>query len=213
MDVAERPGEYSDLRSEASAAAVTDRRFVDLLVSILGLIVLAPLLLVAMLTIIVDSPGSPLYWQTRVGRHGRVFRLIKLRTMVRHAEADGQPVWARDGDPRVTRIGTFLRRSRLDEVPQLWNVLRGEMSLIGPRPERPEFVALLASRIPMYHARHVVRPGITGWAQVNYGYGASVEDSAKKLQYDLHYLGQHSPWLDARIVFKTLHVVAQFKGT
>jgi exopolysaccharide biosynthesis polyprenyl glycosylphosphotransferase len=189
------------------------RRLGDVLAALLGLILLAPLLLIAALAIVLDSPGQPLYWQERVGQYGRRFRLVKLRTMIRHAEVDGLAVWASNRDPRITRVGALLRRSRFDEVPQLWNVLRGEMSLIGPRPERPEFVALLTSRVPLYRARHVIRPGITGWAQVSYKYGASVKDAARKLQYDLYYIRHRSLLLDATILLKTLVVMLRFSGT
>jgi lipopolysaccharide/colanic/teichoic acid biosynthesis glycosyltransferase len=162
--------------------------------------------------VVIDSPGHPLYWQERVGQHGRIFRMLKLRTMRQHAEKRGHALWARNRDPRVTRIGAFLRRSRLDEIPQLWNVLRGDMSLIGPRPERPQFVAVLTRRIPLYRARHAVRPGITGWAQVQFGYAASVRDAKTKLQYDLYYIRHSSPILDATIMLKTLMVVLRLKG-
>jgi lipopolysaccharide/colanic/teichoic acid biosynthesis glycosyltransferase len=187
-------------------------RLADVVVAIVGLVALAPFLLIAGLAIVLDSPGGPLYRQERVGRYGRRFQLVKLRTMVRHAEPDGRAVWAQARDPRVTRVGAVLRRSRLDEIPQFWNVLRGEMSLIGPRPERPEFEALLTSSIPMYPARHSVRPGITGWAQVNYRYGWSVEDAATKLEYDLYYIRHRSPLLDAVVLLKTLAVVVRFGG-
>lgn len=187
-------------------------RLAERVVAVVGLVVLAPLVLAACLAIVVDSPGRPLYRQERVGRHGRRFHLVKLRTMVRHAEPDGHAVWARAGDPRATRVGALLRRSRLDEAPQLWNVLRGEMSLIGPRPERPELMAMLAASIPMYQARHAVRPGITGWAQVNCPYGASVADAATKLEYDLYYINSRSLRLDAVILLKTLAVVLRFRG-
>jgi lipopolysaccharide/colanic/teichoic acid biosynthesis glycosyltransferase len=202
-------------RGESTAAAgvyAAAWRLAELVVAGVGLVVLAPLLLVACLAIVLDSRGGPLYRQERVGRAGRRFHLAKLRTMVRDAEPDGHAVWAQARDPRVTRVGAFLRRSRLDEIPQCWNVLRGEMSLIGPRPERPEFEALLAATIPQYRARHAVRPGITGWAQVNYRYASSVEDAATKLEYDLYYVRHRSLRLDAVILLKTLAVVLRFSG-
>jgi lipopolysaccharide/colanic/teichoic acid biosynthesis glycosyltransferase len=189
------------------------RRVFDVTLACSGLLLSAPLLALAVLAIAMDSPGSPLYWQERVGRRGRPFRLLKLRTMHRDAEADGQPVWAQNEDPRVTRVGQVLRRSRFDELPQLWNVVRGDMSIIGPRPERPEFVALLAERLPGYHQRHAIRPGITGWAQVSYGYAASVDDAAAKLEYDLYYISHRSPHLDALVLYKTFFVVLRFEGT
>jgi exopolysaccharide biosynthesis polyprenyl glycosylphosphotransferase len=188
------------------------KRVVDVAAAVVGLVVFAPVMVVAGVAVVLDSPGHPLYWQERVGRHGRTFRMIKLRTMRQHAE-HGQPVWARDGDPRVTRVGGLLRRSRLDEVPQLWNVLFGEMSLIGPRPERPEFVSLLGSHVPLYRARHAIRPGITGWAQVQFGYAASIGDATTKLQYDLYYIRHRSAVLDTTIVLKTLLVILRLKGT
>jgi lipopolysaccharide/colanic/teichoic acid biosynthesis glycosyltransferase len=188
-------------------------RCTDVLFALLGLGLSAPLMLIAALAIVLESRGPVLYWQERVGRNGRSFRMPKLRTMIPDAEADGQAVWAQEDDPRVTRVGSFLRRARLDEAPQFWNVLTGEMSLIGPRPERPEFVALLSSKLPMYEERHVVRPGITGWAQVQFGYGASIEDAAKKLEYDLYYVQNRSFLLHIVILIKTAIVVLRFEGT
>jgi lipopolysaccharide/colanic/teichoic acid biosynthesis glycosyltransferase len=188
------------------------KRLVDALVAAAGLIVLSPLLLIISVAIMLDSPGAPLYWQERVGRYGRRFWIVKLRTMIRDAEVDGRAIWATAGDSRVTRIGAFLRRTRLDEVPQLWNVLRGEMSLIGPRPERPSIVEGLIEEIPLYRARHVVAPGISGWAQVQYRYGSRVEDAATKLQYDLFYIRNRSPLLDAIIALKTAAVVLGARG-
>jgi lipopolysaccharide/colanic/teichoic acid biosynthesis glycosyltransferase len=189
------------------------RRCVEVVLAGLGLALCAPLLALAALIIALDSDGPVLHWQERVGRNGRPFRLFKLRTMVADAEGDGRAVWAQRPDPRVTRVGGFLRRSRFDELPQLYNVLRGDMSLIGPRPERPEFVELLSSNIPGYCTRQVIRPGITGWAQVNYGYAASIDDAAIKLNYDLYYIRHQSPLLDIVILFKTLGVVLKFEGT
>jgi len=189
------------------------RRLVDILAAGVGLVALTPLLLLATLAVVLDSPGGPLYWQERTGRYGRQFRIVKLRTMVQDAEADGRPVWAQERDPRVTRVGALLRHTRLDEAPQLWNVFRGEMSLVGPRPERPDFVGVLTREVPMYRARHVVRPGITGWAQVKFGYGSSMEDAFVKLQYDLYYIRHRSPLLDVIILLKTIAVVLRFRGT
>ena len=188
------------------------RRLIDLVVAASGLLLFSPLLVLAALAIWLDSPGSPLYWQERIGRWGKPFRIVKLRTMVRHAEHEGKAVWAQQGDPRVTRIGALLRRSRFDEIPQLWNVLRGEMSLIGPRPERPEFVALLTREFPLYGARHAIQPGISGWAQVKYKYGSSIPDALAKLQYDLYYVRHRSIFLDAIVVLETLCVVLRLRG-
>ena len=153
-----------------------------------------------------------MYKQQRVGRGGLVFYCYKFRTMRPNAEADTGPTWAGDDDPRITRVGKFLRMSRLDEVPQLWNVLRGDMAFVGPRPERPEFVEWLTKEIPYYPVRHVVRPGITGWAQVRYRYGNTVEDAKEKLQYDLFYIKNVSLGLDFLVMFQTIKTVLFGKG-
>lgn len=189
------------------------KRLADVLVSVLGLAFLLALLPFVALAIYLESPGPIFYSQERVGRAGRTFRLIKLRSMVPGAEQDGQPRWAEGNDERVTRVGRFLRRTRLDELPQCLNVLRGEMSLIGPRPERPEFVAELQKRIPFYRSRLAVRPGLTGWAQIHYHYGSSVKDALIKLQYDLYYIKHQSLYLDLLILLKTIGVVLTFQGT
>ena len=187
--------------------AGTARRVLDVFGSLLLLTLTAPLLAVAMVLIKLDSPGPLFYRQARVGLHGREFTLLKLRSMREDAEADG-PRWAEEHDPRVTRVGAFIRAYRIDELPQLLNVLRGEMSLVGPRPERPCFVEQLAQVIPHYDQRTSVLPGITGWAQVNVRYGASVEDARVKLAHDLHYLRHRSLLLDVRILAATVRVVA-----
>jgi lipopolysaccharide/colanic/teichoic acid biosynthesis glycosyltransferase len=158
------------------------------------------------------SPGPALYHQKRVGQHGHVFMVHKFRSMRTDAESTTGAVWAKANDSRVTPIGRFLRRTRLDEVPQLWNVFKGEMSLVGPRPERPEFVAELTEKIPFYGFRHVVRPGLTGWAQVRYTYGASVEDALEKLQYDLFYIKHLSIPFDVFILFSTVKTVVMRRG-
>ena len=159
------------------------------------------------------SDGPVIYEQERVGRHGRVFTLFKFRSMRPDAEARTGAIWASpQGDPRVTPIGRFLRRSRLDELPQLWNILKGDMSFVGPRPERPPFVERLTWEIPYYGQRHVVRPGLTGWAQVKYTYGASVEDALMKLQYDLFYIKNVSLSLDLFILFSTVKTVVLRRG-
>jgi lipopolysaccharide/colanic/teichoic acid biosynthesis glycosyltransferase len=147
-----------------------------------------------------------------VGRGGRAFMLFKFRSMVQNAEGDGRARWAAVNDARVTRVGRVLRRSRIDELPQLWNVLRGEMSFVGPRPERPQFVAELAGKIPFYNVRHCVKPGITGWAQVRYSYGASAADAVRKLQFDLYYVKNHSLFLDLVILLETVRVVLFGEG-
>jgi exopolysaccharide biosynthesis polyprenyl glycosylphosphotransferase len=178
-----------------------------------GIVLAAPLVLMAAAAIRLTSPGPILYHQKRVGKNGHVFTVHKFRSMRVDAEAASGPVWAsKHGDPRVTPIGAFLRRSRLDEVPQLWNVLKGDMSFVGPRPERPEFVAELTEQIRFYGQRHVVRPGLTGWAQVCYTYGATTEDALQKLQYDLYYIKNLSIALDLYIVFETVKTVILRKG-
>jgi lipopolysaccharide/colanic/teichoic acid biosynthesis glycosyltransferase len=158
------------------------------------------------------SPGPLFYRQTRVGRGGKLFRVNKFRTMVPDAEKDGGAVWTTENDCRVTRIGRWLRATRLDELPQCWNVLRGEMSIVGPRPERPEFIEDLTQKIPFYRSRLAVKPGITGWAQVKYRYGASVEDALVKLQYDLFYIKHQSISLDVQVLFETIGVILGLKG-
>ncbi|MGH9410493.1 MAG: TIGR03013 family XrtA/PEP-CTERM system glycosyltransferase, partial [Vicinamibacterales bacterium] len=163
------------------------KRALDLVAAGGGLVIAAPFLLLVAILVRLTSPGSALYHQQRVGQHGRIFMVHKFRSMRTDAEAKTGAVWATANDSRVTRFGRFMRRSRIDELPQLWNVLKGDMSFVGPRPERPEFVASLVEQIPFYGLRHAVRPGLTWWAQVRYTYGASVEDALEKLQYDLFY--------------------------
>jgi sugar transferase (PEP-CTERM system associated) len=189
------------------------KRAMDVVVSTLGLVLGLPIMAAVGLAIKLTSKGTILYHQRRVGRLGRVFVVHKFRTMVADAEAATGPVWAsKAGDARVTPIGRWLRRTRLDEMPQFWNVLKGEMSLVGPRPERPEFVEDLTHIIPYYGQRHVVRPGVTGWAQVRYTYGASTEDALQKLQYDLYYIKNSSIALDSFIIFDTIKTVIRRKG-
>jgi len=189
------------------------KRFFDVVIAALGLAVFAAFLPFIIVATRLDSRGPVFYAQERVGQGGRIFKLLKLRSMIDGAEQNGQAVWATANDARITRVGRFLRRTRLDEIPQLVNVLKGEMSLIGPRPERPQFVAELSERIPFYRARHAVRPGITGWAQVKYHYGNSVEDALVKLQYDLYYIKRRSIYLDLLIAAKTILVMLSFQGT
>ena len=188
------------------------RRALSIVISLLGLILSAPLLPLIMLAIKLDSEGPVLYSQTRVGKGGSIFKVYKFRTMRQDAEASSGPQWAGDNDPRVTRVGRFLRSSRLDEIPQLWCVLKGDMAFVGPRPERPEFVAWLSQQIPYYGVRHMVRPGLTGWAQVKYGYGSTVEDAREKLQYDLFYIKNASIGLELLIVFQTVKTVLLRRG-
>jgi lipopolysaccharide/colanic/teichoic acid biosynthesis glycosyltransferase len=165
-----------------------------------------------MLAIRLDSKGPIFYSQTRVGKAGQVFKVVKFRTMRQDAEAANGPQWAGNNDPRVTRVGKFLRSSRLDEIPQLWCVLKGDMAFVGPRPERPEFIERLSKEIPFYGVRHMVRPGLTGWAQVKYKYGSTIEDSREKLQYDLYYIKNASIGLDLLIMFLTVKTVLLRRG-
>jgi exopolysaccharide biosynthesis polyprenyl glycosylphosphotransferase len=189
------------------------RRVLDLAIALGLLVFTLPVLLATAVAIKLDSPGPVFYRQERVGRGGRVFQLFKFRSMVVDAEVGGAPRWASKRDPRVTRVGRFIRLTRLDEVPQVLNVLRGDMALVGPRPERPAFVEQLGQAIPHYDDRALVRPGITGWAQVNYPYGASVEDARMKLAYDLYYLGRRSLFLDLLILVATVRVVLFQEGS
>ena len=188
------------------------KRGIDLALSVVLAVVSAPFMLLTAIAIAIESGGPILYRQERVGENGRPFTLCKFRSMRTDAEKEGHPVWATDGDERVTRVGRFIRTTRLDELPQLWNVLRGDMSFVGPRPERPFFVAELARQIPYYQQRHAVKPGITGWAQVKYRYGASIEDASEKLRYDLYYIKHLSVFFDLTIVFDTVKVVLFRKG-
>jgi exopolysaccharide biosynthesis polyprenyl glycosylphosphotransferase len=187
------------------------KRASDVVLSLAMLILNAPLLVLCALFIRLGSPGPVIFRQRRVGWHGREFTIFKLRTM-RH-DSESAPQWAQENDPRITRFGKFLRLTHIDELPQLVNVLRGEMSFVGPRPERPEFVAQLRDQIPYYDARHFLLPGITGWAQVNFRYGASVADSRTKLEYDLYYVMNVSPLLDLVVALKTIWVVLLMRGS
>jgi len=196
-----------------STALSLGKRAMDILLASVGLIVGTPIMLLVALAVKLTSPGPILYHQLRVGLNGQLFTVHKFRSMRPDAEAGTGAVWAsKAGDPRVTPIGRFMRRSRLDELPQLWNVLIGEMSFVGPRPERPEFVGDLTKQIPFYGQRHVVRPGLTGWAQVRYTYGASQEDALQKLQFDLFYIKNLSLSLDLFIILETVKTVVLRRG-
>ena len=163
--------------------------------------------------LIIAENGFPIFYrQERVGLNGRLFNVIKFRSMRIDAEKDGKPIWAKADDDRTTKVGKIIRKLRIDELPQLFSVLKGDMSLVGPRPERPFFVDQLTKEIPFYAVRHSVKPGVTGWAQVRYHYGATVEDSAEKLQYDLYYVKNHTLFLDLVILFETIGVVLTGKG-
>ncbi len=195
-----------------STGFVLVRRLLSILVSAFLLLALLPIVPFVILAIKLDSPGPVLYRQKRMGRGGAIFYCYKFRTMRRDAEADTGPTWADNDDPRITRIGKALRISRLDEIPQLWCVLKGDMAFVGPRPERPEFVEWLTKEIPYYPVRHAVRPGITGWAQIRYKYGNTLEDAKEKLQYDLFYIKNGSIGLDLLIMVQTIKIVMLGRG-
>jgi sugar transferase (PEP-CTERM system associated) len=180
--------------------------------ALLGLLVCGPLMLLVALVIKLESRGPVFYKQTRVGKHGRNFEILKFRSMRSDAEAATGPKWATENDPRITRVGRWLRMLRIDELPQFINILRGEMSFVGPRPERPYFVELLKQQIPLFDLRHSIRPGVTGWAQVSYPYGASIEDAKQKLEYDLFYVKNGCPSLDTLVLFQTVKTVLFGKG-
>ena len=190
----------------------TSKRLLDIAVAGFGLLLAAPIMIGVAIAVRLDSAGPILYRQQRVGQQGRLFNLFKFRSMRQDAEAKTGAVWATEGDPRVTSVGRFLRKSRLDEIPQLWNVLRGDMSIVGPRPERPEFVQSLIKEIPFYGQRHTVKPGVTGWAQVSYSYAGSVDGTMEKLQYDLFYIKNLSLPLDLFIMFCTAKIVLLGRG-
>jgi exopolysaccharide biosynthesis polyprenyl glycosylphosphotransferase len=191
-------------------AAMT-RSGVHRLVALIGAILSLPLVVLTAILIKADSRGPVFYKQERIGKNGRPFVLTKFRSMKLDSEKAG-PVWASKGDERTTRVGRIIRKIRVDEIPQFWNILRGEMSFVGPRPERPHFVAQLAEEIPYYEQRHLIAPGLTGWAQIKYPYGASVEDARQKLQYDLFYIKNHSLFLDALILFETIKIILFGRG-
>jgi len=199
--------------ARASRVEAVAHRCLDVTAALAVLLLTLPLLLLTALAIKLDSRGPVFYRQDRVGRGGRVFTLLKFRSMGENAEAGGAPCWATKQDPRVTRVGRFIRLARIDEIPQVLNVLRGDMAFVGPRPERPAFVEQLGRVIPHYHDRACVKPGITGWAQVNYPYGASVEDARKKLAYDLYYVRRRSLFLDLLILVDTVRVVLFQEGS
>jgi len=180
-------------------------------VAFVGGLVSLPIALLTALLIKLESPGPALYKQERVGKNGRTFTIMKFRSMRSDAEKDG-PVWAQDGDARVTRVGRVIRKIRVDEIPQFWNILKGEMNFVGPRPERPHFVRQLAEEIPFYEQRHLLSPGLTGWAQIKYPYGSSIEDARQKLQYDLYYVKNQSLVLDAVIMFETVKTILFGRG-
>jgi exopolysaccharide biosynthesis polyprenyl glycosylphosphotransferase len=198
-------------RSNQNKMYLFFHRFFDLLIASVGLLIGLLLLPLIVLGNLIANRGPLFYIQERIGKNGHLFRIIKYRTMVKNAEQNGA-VWSKKGDVRITPFGKFLRSTRLDEMPQFLNILKGEMSLIGPRPERPHFVRQLSQTLPFYETRHIIKPGLTGWAQVNTRYGSSVDDSLLKLQYDLYYIKHRSFFLDANILVKTLSTVIFFRG-
>jgi sugar transferase (PEP-CTERM system associated) len=186
-------------------------RVASTLVAAIGLILFLPFFPFVVLLVRLSSPGPVFFRQERVGLNGKIFNVYKFRTMVVDAESEGAQ-WAKKNDPRVTKVGQFMRKTRLDEVPQLWNVLRGDMSFVGPRPERPEFVSWLATELPFYEVRNMIRPGLTGWAQIRYGYGATLEESREKLAYDLYYVKHQTLGLDLLIMFETIKTIIRRRG-
>ncbi|MBU2033737.1 MAG: TIGR03013 family PEP-CTERM/XrtA system glycosyltransferase [Alphaproteobacteria bacterium] len=202
---------FSDGFSAGRVISGAGKRAFDLLVSLLLLLVTFPVIVLFALLVKLESKGPAFFRQTRVGLYGQPFSVIKLRSMAQDAEKDGAQ-WAVENDPRITRIGQFIRKVRIDELPQLWTVLKGEMSFVGPRPEVPQFVADLDDHLPYYAERHMVKPGITGWAQINYPYGASIEDARHKLEYDLYYAKNYTPFLDVLILLQTFRVILWPEG-
>ncbi|MFV0624840.1 TIGR03013 family XrtA/PEP-CTERM system glycosyltransferase [Sphingomonas sp. ac-8] len=203
---------FSDGFSSGRAFSSMFKRLFDVTVSLVLLVLMLPLLVLAAAAIKVDSRGPVFYRQRRIGLYSLGFDIVKLRSMRVDAEVAGTAVWAEKDDPRITRVGRVLRKLRIDELPQCWSVLKGEMSFVGPRPERPQFVEDLEQQLPYYAERHMVKPGITGWAQINYPYGASIEDARQKLEYDLYYAKNYSPFLDLLILLQTVRVVIWPEG-
>jgi sugar transferase (PEP-CTERM system associated) len=203
---------FSDGFQSGRRLSSIGKRMFDVVVSATLLLLAAPVIAVTALLIKLESPGPAFFRQRRVGLYGQPFEIIKLRSMRQDAEVGGVAVWAQKDDPRITRIGAIIRKLRIDELPQAWSVLMGKMSFVGPRPERPQFVADLEARLPYYAERHMVKPGITGWAQINYPYGASIEDARQKLEYDLYYAKNYTPFLDVLILLLTLRVILWPEG-
>jgi sugar transferase (PEP-CTERM system associated) len=203
---------FSDGFSSGQRLSAIAKRLFDIMASALLLLLTAPIILLGAIVVKLDSRGPAFYKQLRVGLYGQEFSILKLRTMRQDAEAPGKAVWAEKDDPRITRVGRLLRMTRIDELPQVWNVLKGDMSFVGPRPERRQFVEDLEGQLRYYAERHMVKPGITGWAQINYPYGASIEDSRHKLEYDLYYAKNYSPFLDLLIILQTLRVILWPEG-
>jgi sugar transferase (PEP-CTERM system associated) len=198
---------FSDGFSSSRMLSSIAKRLFDITASLILLTLTLPLIALTAIAVKLESRGPAFYRQRRVGLYNTGFDIVKLRSMRQDAEVAGQAVWAEKDDPRITRVGRIIRKLRIDELPQAWSVLKGEMSFVGPRPERPQFVDELEQQLPYYAERHMVKPGITGWAQINYPYGASIEDSRQKLEYDLYYAKNYSPFLDLLILLQTIRVV------
>ncbi|WP_031295322.1 TIGR03013 family XrtA/PEP-CTERM system glycosyltransferase [Sphingobium ummariense] len=198
---------FSDGFSAGRRLSSMAKRLFDIVASLILLVLTSPVILIGAILVKLDSKGPAFYRQERVGLYGQEFWIVKLRTMRQDAEVAGQAVWAEKDDPRITRLGYWLRKLRIDELPQSWTVLKGEMSFVGPRPERRQFVEDLEQHLRYYAERHMVKPGITGWAQINYPYGASIEDSRNKLEYDLYYAKNYTPFLDLLILIQTVRVI------
>ncbi len=203
---------FSDGFSAGRRISTVFKRSFDIVLSLLMLIFTGPIILIFAALIKLESRGGAFFRQERVGLYGQKFNILKLRSMRADAEIGGKAVWASENDPRITKVGNFIRKVRIDELPQAWSVLKGEMSFVGPRPERPQFVDDLQTKMPFYAERHMVKPGITGWAQINYPYGASIEDSRHKLEYDLYYAKNYTPFLDILILLQTIRVVLWPEG-
>jgi sugar transferase (PEP-CTERM system associated) len=203
---------FSDGFSSGRRLSGIAKRLFDIAVSLVLVLFSAPIILLFAILVKLESKGPAFYKQERVGLFGQPYFINKLRSMRTDAEVEGKAVWAKKNDSRVTRVGKFIRMVRIDELPQTWNVLKGEMSFVGPRPERPEFVTELESQLSYYAERHMVKPGITGWAQVNYPYGASIDDARHKLEYDLYYAKNYTPFLDILILLQTIRVVLWPEG-
>lgn len=203
---------FSDGFSAGRRISSFTKRIFDIFASLILLTLSAPIILIFGILVKLESKGPAFYKQTRIGLFGQPYNIIKLRSMRQDAEIDGKAIWASEDDPRITMMGKFIRMTRIDELPQTWSVLKGEMSFVGPRPERPEFVSELEDKIKYYAERHMVKPGITGWAQINYPYGASIDDSRQKLEYDLYYAKNYTPFLDLLILLQTVRVVLWPEG-
>ena len=198
---------FSDGFSAGQRLSKAAKRVFDIIVSLAVLALTFPLIIIFAILVKLDSPGPAFYRQKRVGLYGQDYDVFKIRSMRQDAEVGGEAIWAAEKDPRITTIGKIIRKLRIDELPQLWCVLKGEMSFVGPRPERPQFVAELEEKIPYYAERHMVKPGLTGWAQINYPYGAYIDDARHKLEYDLYYAKNYTPFLDLLIILQTLRVL------